>query len=148
MYAARPMSSSVPSSSPPRHPQAALYARVGVETGVGSASPHQLVGMLFDGFAVAVAAAKSALRAGDVEAKCAAINRALRIVDEGLKASLDPAGGTLARDLDELYAYMMMRLTQANLGNDPQRLDECLALMQPLRDAWAAIGPAVSNRPA
>ncbi len=147
MYAARPLSP-VPSSNPSKHPHAALYARVGVETGVGSASPHQLVGMLFDGFSVAVASARSALAAGDVQAKCTAINRALRIVDEGLKASLDPAGGALARDLDELYAYIVMRLTQANLGNDPQRLDECLALMQPLREAWAAIGPAVATRPA
>ena len=146
MYAVSPLSSSVSSSSPPQHPQAALYARVGVETGVGSASPHQLVGMLFDGYAVAVATAKSALAAGDVQAKCAAINRAVRIVDEGLKASLDPAGGALARDLNELYAYVVMRLTQANLGNDPARLDECLAVMQPLREAWAAIGPSVAAR--
>ncbi len=146
MYTMRPLSSSVPSASPSQHPQAAMYARVGVETGVNSASPHQLVSMLFDGFAVALATARNALDAGQVEAKCAAINRAVRIVDEGLKASLDPAGGALARDLDELYAYVVMRLTRANLGNDAAGLDECLSLMQPLREAWAAIGPTVASR--
>ena len=145
MYAAF-TSSPVPSSSPPKHPQAGLYARVGVETGVNSASPHQLVGMLFDGFAVAVATAKGALLAGDVQTKCSAINRAVRIVDEGLKACLDPAGGALATDLDELYAYVLLRLTQTNHGNDPRGLDECLALLQPLRDAWAEIGPRVEVR--
>ena len=146
MYAMRPSSSAVISSSPRQHPDAGLYARVGVETGVSAATPHQLVGMLFDGFAVAVATAKAALLAGEVQTKCAAINRAARIVDEGLKASLDPAGGALATDLNELYAYVVLRLTQANLGNDADRLDECLALMQPLRDAWAQIGPRVEAR--
>jgi flagellar secretion chaperone FliS len=123
-------------------PQASLYARVGVETGVSAASPHRLVAMLFDGFADAVAQAKGALQAGQVQAKCQAIGRAARIVDEGLKASLDlRGGGQLAADLADLYAYVTLRLTQANLRNDAQALDECLALMQPLREAWASIAP-------
>lgn len=143
MYAVRPATSSMTSSSPRQHLDAGLYARVGVETGVGAATPHRLVSMLFDGFVVAVTTAKAALLTGDVQTKCSAINRAARIVDEGLKASLDPAGGALAIDLNELYAYVVLRLTQANLGNDTDRLDECLALMQPLRDAWAEIGPRV-----
>ena len=123
-------------------PQANLYARVGVETGVSGASPHRLVAMLFDGFAESIATAKGALANGKIEAKGRAIARAFRIVDEGLKASLDmTAGGTLARDLDELYAYIGLRLTQANLRNDAAALDECLALMQPLREAWMSIAP-------
>jgi len=32
-----------------------------------------------------------------------------------------------------------MRLTVANLRNDEQALEECQRLMQPLREAWAAI---------
>ena len=123
-------------------PQVNLYARVGVETGVSGASPHRLVAMLFDGFAESIATAKGALANGKIEAKGRAIARAFRIVDEGLKASLDmTAGGTLARDLDELYAYIGLRLTQANLRNDAAALDECLALMQPLREAWMSIAP-------
>jgi flagellar protein FliS len=129
-------------------PQASLYARVGVETGVSSASPHRLVAMLFDGFADAVVQAKGALQGGQVDAKCRAIGRATRIVDEGLKASLDMhGGGALAADLAELYAYITLRLTQANLRNDAAALDECLALIQPLRDAWTSIAPAVDVAP-
>ena len=125
-------------------PQASLYARVGVETGVSSASPHQLVAMLFAGFTDAITRAKGAMQAGEVEAKCNAIGRAARIVDEGLKASLDMSGGgALAADLAELYAYITLRLTHANLRNDTRALDECLALMQPLSDAWASIAPQV-----
>jgi flagellar protein FliS len=125
-------------------PQASLYARVGVETGVSGASPHQLVAMLFAGFADAVARAKGALQNGQIEAKCHAIGRAARIVDEGLKASLDTgAGGALASDLAELYDYVTLRLTHANLRNDASALDECLALMQPLSEAWTSIAPQV-----
>jgi flagellar protein FliS len=125
-------------------PLSNLYARVGVETGVSSASPHQLVAMLFAGYFDAIAQAKGALRNGQVDVKCNAIGRAARIVDEGLKASLDLAGGgTLAADLADLYAYITLRLTQANLQSDASALDECLALMQPVREAWASIAPQV-----
>ena len=123
---------------------AVAYRRIGVETGVASASAHQLVQMLFDGFVDAIAQAKGAIASGQVQAKGRAIVRAARIVDEGLKASLDlRGGGSLAADLADLYAYVTLRLTQANLRNDPRALDECLALIQPLREAWASIAPQV-----
>lgn len=122
---------------------ASAYRQIGVETGVADASPHQLVMMLFDGFNDAIAQARVAMHQGQVETKGRAIVRAARIVDEGLKAALNvKAGGKLADDLMALYAYVTMRLTQANLKNDTLALDECVALMEPLRSAWGAIGPA------
>jgi len=70
-----------------------------------------------------------------------AIGRAGRIVDEGLKASLDmQGGGALAAELNELYAYVSLRLLHANLHNDADALDECRRLIRPLREAWAQIG--------
>ncbi len=117
-----------------------LYQQVGIESRLAGASPHQLVSMLFDGFVEAIAQARGALRAGQPAAKGAAIGRAVRIVEEGLRAGLDlNAGGSLARDLHDLYGYLILRLTQANLRNDEDMLAECLQLVQPLREAWAAI---------
>jgi flagellar protein FliS len=73
----------------------------------------------------------------------------VRIVEDGLRGGLDlQAGGTLARDLDDLYAYLALRLTQANLRNDEAALDECLRLMQPLQQAWAAIADRADPLPA
>ncbi len=127
------------------HPHAAhrggLYQQVGVETRLSGASPHQLVAMLFDGFMEAVAQARGAMRSRDALTKGNAIGRAVRILDEGLRAGLDlTAGGTLARDLDELYTYLGLRLTFANLRNDENALDECQRLMKPLYEAWLGIG--------
>ena len=78
--------------------------------------------MLFDGFGDAIAQARAALQRRDIEAKCKAISRAARIVDEGLKASLDVrAGGKLGEDLLALYGYVAVRLTQANLQQRRRR---------------------------
>jgi len=130
---------------------AGAYRQIGVETGIPDASPHRLIAMLFDGFNDSVAQAFAAMNHGQYEAKGRAIGRSVRIVDEGLKAALDArAGGKLAENLSALYTYVSMRLTQANLQNDPKALEECVRLMEPLRSAWVAIGPAsdvASNAP-
>jgi flagellar secretion chaperone FliS len=139
---------SAPHSS--SHPQARQFAgayhQVGVQTMVSGASPHRLVALLFDGFVAAVHRAKGALHSGDVAAKGQAIGHAVRIVDEGLKAALDlKAGGKLAADLSDLYAYVCLRLIQANLNSNEAALDECLALIAPLREAWREIGDRVDH---
>ncbi|GMV45506.1 MAG: hypothetical protein AMXMBFR66_09040 [Pseudomonadota bacterium] len=131
-----------------RHPAArqhgGLYQQIGVESQVAVASPHTLVAMLFDGFMEAIAVARGALREGRLEAKGAALRRAVGIVEEGLRGGLDlRAGGTLASDLNELYRYLTVRLTQANLRNDEAALDECQRLVLPLQQAWASIAAQV-----
>ena len=126
---------------------AGAYHQVGVHTMVSSATPHELVAMLFDGFVLAVNRAKGALRSQDIHGKGKAISHAVRIIDEGLRAALNlKAGGKLAVDLSDLYAYICLRLTQANLHSDEAALDECLALVSPLREAWVAIGPQVDPK--
>lgn len=138
--------SSYPSPVSARRQLGGLYQQVGLETQLAGASPHHLVAMLFDGYMEALAQARGAMRAGQIEIKGRAIGRALGIVQEGLRAGLDlKVGGSLARDLDDLYAYIAGRLTLANLRNDEAMLDECQRLVQPLRDAWASIAPAAGG---
>lgn len=124
-----------------RSPQfAQAYRKIAAETGVADASPHRLVAMLYDGFLESVADARGAMRARDIERKGRAIGRAVRIVEEGLRAGLNlKAGGQLAADLNQLYGYVTLRLTQANLRNDEAALDECQRLLQPLREAWSSM---------
>lgn len=128
------------------NPFANTYRQVGNETAVAAASPHRLIEMLFDGCMDALAQAKGALRAGQVDVKGRALGRAARIVDEGLRAALDLRdGGALAADLHALYGYLTMRLTAANLRNDEAAIEECQRLLAPLRDAWHAIGPQAAG---
>jgi len=120
------------------------YRQVGVSTSVESASPHKLVEMLFDGYMDALAQARGAMRNKQIEIKGKSITRAVRIIDEGLKACLNlREGGPLAQDLSALYSYLTTRLTQANIRNDEAILDECVSLVEPLRQAWRAIGDQV-----
>lgn len=128
---------------------AQIYRRVGVDSGVGSASSHQLVLMLYDGAIEAVKLARLHVAAGRIAEKGRALGKAVRIVEEGLKASLDrSAGGPLAQQLAQLYDYTNLRLLQANLRNDPKALDEVERLLGELRTAWAQIDPAVRPAPA
>ena len=118
---------------------ASVYKRVAVETGVQAADSHRLVGMLFDGLRQAVAAARGAMERGDLVVKGEQIGKAVRIVEEGLKAGLDPAGGEMAQNLRALYAYSVRRLTEANLRNDPSALAEVATLIEPVAQAWQDI---------
>ena len=125
-----------------------VYHQVGIDSAVPGATPHQLIAMLFDGLLESIAQARGALQQQQVQAKTRALTRAVRIVDEGLRAGLDlKGGGSLARDLHELYGYLTMRLTLANLRNDDEALKECARLVQPLRDAWMAIGSQADAAP-
>lgn len=118
------------------------YAKVGVETGVLAASPHKLIAMLFDGALVALSTALVHMKAGNIAGKGQAISKAIRIIDEGLRASLDKeAGGGIAVSLDALYEYMNNRLLLGNLQNDPAMLEEVQRLLTELKGAWDGIDP-------
>jgi len=124
--------------------QAGAYNLVQVSTNVGGASAHGLIGMLYDGLIDSVVQARGAIRSKSIEAKSRAIGRAMRILEDGLRAGLNlDAGGQLAAGLNDLYTYISLRLTQANLHNDEKALDECVRLIEPLRSAWAQIGDQV-----
>lgn len=118
------------------------YAQVSVESAVLSASPHQLVVLLFDGALSAIKKASILTEQGDIPGKGQAITKAINIIANGLRSGLDhEAGGAIAANLDDLYEYMTRRLLQANLHNDLAALAEVESLMVNIADAWKEIGP-------
>src|SRR4051812_32933402 len=109
------------------------YAKVGVETGITAASPHKLIVMLFEGAMVAVASALHHMQSGETAQKGIAISKAISIIDDGLRASLDKkVGGEIALNLDALYDYMSKSLLMANLKNQPKVLEEIYQLLKGL----------------
>nr|WP_024300334.1 flagellar export chaperone FliS [Methyloversatilis discipulorum] len=116
------------------------YNQVGVEARVASADPHQLILMLFDGAMMSVSTASHQIDMGDTAGKGQSISRAIDIIGNGLKVSLDlDAGGELAQRLYALYDYMCVRLLHANSQNDKAALDEVAHLLGELKGAWEDI---------
>jgi len=119
---------------------ASAYKKVGLETSVDSANPHQLVRLLFDALLQSLSAARAALARGDIAAKGQEIGRSVRILEEGLIAGLNqPQGGEISANLRGVYGYSVRALTQANLKNDDARLAEVIGLIEPIADAWKQI---------
>ena len=135
--------------TPPSRRAAAAYNNVGAQSGVAGADPHQLINMVFDGLLQSVHAARGALARGDVAGKGVQIQRAVRLLEEGLKGGLDEArGGDLAARLRALYDYCIGRLTHANLRNDAEALSEVAALIAPVADGWKQMGRLRNAQPA
>lgn len=128
---------------------AAAYRKAGLETQVDTASPHQIVIMLYEGALSAINTASLHMQAKRTKPKGDAISHAISIIDGGLRACLDyKAGGILAERLGALYEYMCNRLLHANLRNDQAALDEVAGLLKELKGAWEEIAddPAVVSR--
>lgn len=107
---------------------------------VEAASPHKLILMLFDGAIRATSQAALHIQNGNVAEKGRLISKAIAIIDEGLRAALNPeAGGELAQNLDALYEYCLHQLLQANIKNDTALLSEVGGLLAGLRETWAQI---------
>ena len=114
---------------------AARYRGVQLNT----ASPAQLVVMLYDGALRFVSEADEALGRDDRARAGERIGRALAIVDE-LAATLDPTHAPeLAENLLALYGFCKRRLLEANLERDRKALADVVSSLTPLREAWAAV---------
>ena len=127
---------------------ASAYKRVAVETGVQGADPHQLVGLLYDALLQSMNQARGAIERGEVEVKGAALGKAVRILEEGLKAGLNlREGGELAHNLKGLYDFSVTRLTHANLRNDSAAVAQVVELIEPLAQSWQQIRDAAIATP-
>lgn len=127
------------------------YRNVGLETSGATHDQHQLVSMMFESVMESLAVARGAIEFGDTTQKIKQIDRAVRIIQEGLRTSLDlDNGGELAQNLAALYDYAVVRLAQANASNDAAKLQEVAQLIKPVAEAWAQIrsqqtAPAAAN---
>lgn len=112
------------------------YQSVGVQTGVQSASPHQLISMLLTGAIDRVCAARGAIERNEIGRKGELISRAIEIIDN-LRAALDhEKGGDISANLVALYDYMEQTLVEANMDSDALKLSEVAALLTQIQTAW------------
>lgn len=111
-----------------------------------SATPSQLVTMLYDRALLDLARAEAAQVSGDWAAAGRSLLHAQDIVAE-LSSSLDVDAWKGGPDLLAIYGYLQQQLIAANIDRDVQRTRECSALLGPLRWAWLAAAQSLTDRP-
>lgn len=101
-----------------------------------TASPAQLVLMLYDGALGQIDRAQRALVDGHHEQAHDALTRAQAIVNH-LSSTLDhERGGQIAGNLGSLYDFCSQQLVEANLGKRGDGLPAVERVLRGLRDTW------------
>ncbi|MCB5362842.1 flagellar export chaperone FliS [Pusillimonas sp. CC-YST705] len=116
---------------------AKAYADIALETRVMSASPAQLITLLFEGADAALVKAKAHLIQGQTAQRGQAFSKAIDIIDSGLKSSLDmEAGGELSKNLAQTYDLIIQHLMMANLEADLDRLEIAQKMLANISAGW------------
>ena len=115
--------------------QAARYR----DAELGTATPGQLVVMLYDKMLLTLRRARIAFDAKQIEVRCEQILKAGEMIAE-LRASLDhQQGGAIAKQLEALYSFMLRELLAANRTQDARKIDGVIRMASELRDAFAQV---------
>lgn len=107
---------------------------------VMTATPAQLIGMIFDVAVRSLEAAKKELVDGTRMEVTRHLHKAQDAVTE-LRCSLltgtgDPAIDSMSGNLDAIYEYVFLKLVKTAMGKDDRGVDECHRILDGLRDAW------------
>lgn len=112
------------------------YQHVSIEAGILSADPHRLIQILFESALEKLMIAKKFIEINNIHDKGVAISFAISII-ETLQASLnEDEGGEIAKNLSDLYGYMLRTLIEANLHNDLKKIDEVVQLITTIKSGW------------
>lgn len=132
--AVRPLARpAAPAAANPYAAQANRYR----EAELQSATPGQLVVLLYDKLQLTLRRARVALDSGRVEERTEQLLRAHDMFTE-LRCCLDhEQGGAIAAQLDGLYAWAIAELMEANRLRDGQKIDHVLRMAGELREAFA-----------
>ena len=129
--------------SPASQPAAKAYQQIDTQSEIDGASPHRLIQLMMERALAKIGLARAQMIESRVAEKGSNISDAISIIN-GLQASLNhKADARMSENFDALYAYMMRRLLEGNLRNDPAILDEVAGLLRELKEAWDAIADDV-----
>lgn len=115
--------------------QAAVYR----EMDVMSASPGQLVVMLYDHLLVSMRRARVAMEARNVEQRVKLLDKSRSILSELLVTLDHEKGGDVAKNLSALYTFLLSEMVDVGIRSDVRRLERLTAIVADLRDAFATI---------
>jgi flagellar protein FliS len=113
------------------------YQQTSLETSMENATPHKLVGMLYDGVIENLVQVKGAIDRKEFELKAEKLNKAVLIIGS-LRSNLDmEKGGEVSNNFDTLYSYINRKLLEASAKSDLQIIDEVVVLVKELRESWS-----------
>jgi len=116
----------------------ASYRRVSRNT----ALPGQRIVMLYDGILKALQTAKSAIE-DDSPQRFEVVHNELQRSQQIIRALISAldynADNDLAQTLSDLYEYWISRLSQANLRNDKEIIEEVEGLVSEMRKTWQQV---------
>jgi hypothetical protein len=96
---------------------ASAYQRVGVETSINGADPHQLVVLLFDGLLDSLTKVSGAMVRGDIQEKSRYLNKSIQILEDGLRAVLNEKEAVM-------WPKAWIRSTATGAGTDPGQFEQ------------------------
>ena len=115
------------------------YRALKNQKALDDASPHQLIDLMLSGALERVVSASGCMERNETAEAGEYIGKAISIVDS-LRVSLDvEKGGDIAKNLGQLYDYIMRRLLEASVSQQPELLAEVASLLQEIKAAWDEI---------
>lgn len=110
---------------------------------ITTASPADLVLMLYEGAIKFCNIAIVAIENREIEKAHKNIMKVQLIIQE-FQITLDHRYAT-AKDFDEVYAYLLQRLQQANIKKDKEIMEEVLGHLRTMRDTWKEVMKLTKN---
>ena len=121
------------------------YKKVSVDSQLSAASPHKIIQMLMAGAIERLIQGKAAMQQGNIATKGERLGKALDIVI-ALRSCLSmDDGGDIAKNLDQLYEFMITQITVANQSNEPKPIDDVVDVIREIKSAWDQIPAEFHN---
>lgn len=114
-------------------------AREYLKNRVMTASPTEIIVMLYDAAISNLEAAQTCIQQRNRAGSGMHISKAQRIVAELISSLNRQDGGEVVQQLDALYSFVIDRLVTGNLRQDQAALGEAARVMKTLREGWATI---------
>lgn len=102
-----------------------------------TASPAELTLMLYEGAIKFCNIAITGIEENDIQKAHNNIMKVERIIEE-FQATLNHKY-PVAKDFDNVYAYLLRRLQEANFKKDKEILEEVLKHLRVMRDTWKEV---------
>jgi flagellar protein FliS len=106
------------------------------QTQVATASKEKVLLMLYEACIRNLKVCKKAMLEKNYAEKGVNLGKAQDIIHE-LSNSLNfDVGGDLPKQLEALYTHLFDQTTQANIHNDPTKIDHCVKILETLYSGW------------